>query len=113
DLQNEELLKELLDTLEINLDPKNEGFVYVNGEDVTEQIRSTHVTANVSIIASYEKVRLEMVERQRQLARNGKVVLDGRDIGTSVLPNANLKVFLFASVEERARRRYEEEVAKG
>ncbi|MCK0472140.1 (d)CMP kinase [Halalkalibacter sp. APA_J-10(15)] len=113
-LEDGKALLNLLNKLEIEL--KNEKCVttvLLNGEDITSDIRSSSITANVSIVAQHEIVRHEMVQRQRQLAKEGQVVLDGRDIGTHVLPNADLKIFLTASVEERAKRRYEELIAKG
>ncbi|GAB7386242.1 (d)CMP kinase [Bacillaceae bacterium] len=80
--------------------------VLLNGEDVTSAIRSPEVSANVSQFARLPKVRSKMLELQRQLAGRGNTVMDGRDIGTRVLPDAEVKVFLTASVEERAKRRY-------
>lgn len=113
-LENGNLLRGLLDTIVIRLSHEKSGVrVFLNEEDVTEQIRSTDVTSHVSLVSSHEDVRTEMVERQRQLAKNGRAVLDGRDIGTYVLPDAEVKVFLTASVDERARRRYEEQQVKG
>src|SRR5699024_11261700 len=72
-----------------------------------------NVTNHVSLVATHRLVREEMVERQRQLAANQNVVMDGRDIGTHVLPDAEVKIFLIASVEERAERRHQENIAKG
>lgn len=82
--------------------------VFLNQEDATEAIRSLEVTQNVSKVASIKEVRAAMVSLQQDLAKKHHVVMDGRDIGTVVLPKATLKVFLTASVEERAKRRYEE-----
>ncbi|TLS35939.1 (d)CMP kinase [Pseudalkalibacillus caeni] len=82
--------------------------VFLDGEDVTSEIRSSEVTNNVSFVARQKEVRQEMVKRQKQLAKEGGVVMDGRDIGTHVLPDASLKVFLSASVDKRAERRYKE-----
>jgi CMP/dCMP kinase len=87
--------------------------VFLNNENVTEDIRSSYVTNRVSIVAMHEKVRIEMVRRQQEFAVNGGVVMDGRDIGTHVLPTAEVKVFLLASVEERAMRRHNENLEKG
>ncbi|ADG41427.1 MULTISPECIES: (d)CMP kinase [Leuconostoc] len=87
--------------------------VYLNNQEVTEDIRSTEVTNNVSQVASYAAVRQNLVERQRQIANSSDIIMDGRDIGTTVLPHAQVKIFLIASVEERANRRYKENVAKG
>ena len=87
--------------------------VTVDGTDVTGEIRTPEVTGIVSRVAALAPVREKMVELQRVMAQGGKVVMDGRDIATNVLPNADVKVFLSASVEERARRRYQEMKAKG
>jgi cytidylate kinase len=114
DLENGSQLKELLNEITIQLQHEESGVrVLVNNDDVTDDIRAKNVTSNVSLVASHEAVRVEMVDRQRKLAENGHAVLDGRDIGTFVLPDANVKIFLTASVEERARRRYEEHQEKG
>ena len=87
--------------------------VTVDGMDVTHEIRTPEVTHIVSRVAALGPVREKMVELQRAMAANGAVVMDGRDIGTNVLPHADVKVFLTASVEERARRRYDEMKEKG
>ena len=89
------------------------GIIYLNGKDVSEEIRSTVVTNNVSAVSKHKFVRDKMVDYQRASASVGKVLMDGRDIGTVVLPNANVKIFLTASPEVRAQRRYDEMVAKG
>ncbi|WP_227936170.1 (d)CMP kinase [Alkalihalobacillus deserti] len=114
DLTNGQSLFKLLSKITIILKHEKSGVrVFINEEDVTDAIRTKDVTSNVSLVSSHELVRVEMVERQRKLAGNGQAVLDGRDIGTFVLPDAKLKVFLTASVEERARRRFEEQQEKG
>ena len=87
--------------------------VTVDGTDVTGEIRTPEVTHIVSRVAALGPVREKMVELQRAMAADGAVVMDGRDIGTNVLPNADVKIFLTASVEERARRRYDEMKEKG
>jgi cytidylate kinase len=92
---------------------KNGQLVYANEENVTEAIRQHDVTNNVSVVSSFSKVREELVERQQKIAENSGVVMDGRDIGTVVLPDADVKIFLVASVEERAERRYLENKEKG
>ncbi len=86
---------------------------YLDGEDVSEAIRSPEVSEYVSIVARYPGVRKVLVELQRKLARRGGVVVEGRDIGTYVLPDADLKVFMKASIEERVRRRVKEMQEKG
>lgn len=102
-------LAELTRSLQIDLRPGEHGqSVYVNGEDVTASIRSREVTLQVSYYAAIESVREVLGTLQRQLAARKGVVMDGRDIGSHVLPHAELKVFLTASVEERAARRYRE-----
>ena len=114
DLESEEALLGVLNDSEIHL-TQVEGHqtVYLNNEDVTETIRSIDVTQNVSVVSSHEKVRAEMVRRQQHFAEKGGIVMDGRDIGTVVLPNADLKIYLIASAEERALRRYRESISKG
>ena len=87
--------------------------VFVDGIDVTAAIRTPEVTAVVSNVAKLAPVREKMVELQRQMAKNGSVVMDGRDIATNVLPDADVKIYLTASIEERARRRWQELKDKG
>jgi cytidylate kinase len=87
--------------------------VLADGEDITWQIRRPEVDANVSVVAAYPGVREALTAQQRRIGQRGDVVMVGRDIGTVVLPDADLKVYLDASVEERARRRYDELVARG
>lgn len=105
-----ELLKESVITLRKTEDGQS---VYVNDIDVTEDVRQNNVTNTVSIVAAHPQVRTEMVNRQQKLAMNNGVVMDGRDIGTVVLPDSDVKVFLVASVKERAERRHKENVSKG
>lgn len=85
----------------------------LGGEDVTGLIRTEEVSRQASAISVYPKVRHILTEKQRQIARKSSVVMDGRDIGTVVLPDAKVKIFLTASIEARAKRRYEELLAKG
>ncbi len=87
--------------------------VFIGEQEITEEIRKPTVSQYVSIVASHSSVRTAMVELQRRMAALNDVVMDGRDIGTTVLPNADLKIFLSASVEERAKRRYQELLSKG
>lgn len=100
---------DFLETTRIDFDGDR---IFLDGEDVTMEIRSLEVSNNVSVVAQRERVRVKLVAIQRELAREKSVVMDGRDIGTVVLPGAQLKVFLNATVEERARRRMEERRAK-
>ena len=87
--------------------------VFVNGVDVSSEIRTQEVAAYASKVSALPPVRQFLFDLQQQLARENDVVMDGRDIGTVVLPNADVKIFLTASVEERARRRYKELCEKG
>lgn len=89
------------------------GEIYLDGENVNEEIRSLEVSNNVSVVCKYKIVRDRMVELQQEVANNKNIIMDGRDIGTVVLPKANLKIFLIASAEERAKRRLLEREAKG
>ncbi len=98
---------------EVSIDLKPDGTVLCNGTDVTRAIREPRINANVSYIATYKDIRLAMVDLQRKLAANSSVIMDGRDIGTYVLPNAEVKIYQIASVEVRAMRRYKENMEKG
>lgn len=86
--------------------------VLMNGIDVTSLIRRPDVTNNVSQVAALPAVRKELVARQQRIAAEGDIVMDGRDIGTTVLPQADVKIFMIASANERAKRRYKENIAK-
>ncbi|GAB2318604.1 (d)CMP kinase [Alkalibacterium sp. s-m-22] len=113
-IKDEGALLELLKHTEITLKKRNMAqSVYLNNEDVTEDIRKNNVTNTVSIVAAHPLVREEMVTRQQKLAENNGVVMDGRDIGTVVLPDSDVKIFLVASVMERAERRHKENRSKG
>jgi cytidylate kinase len=87
--------------------------ILIDGEDKTWEIRSPKVDAHVSIVSTYPGVRQALTKKQREIGKRGKVVMVGRDIGTVVMPDARLKIFLDASVEERARRRFQERVDRG
>lgn len=108
-LENEEEYHFLNETEIIYIDNK----ILLNGKDVSEEIRSLEVTRNVSLVSSFKSVRDKMVYFQRLSAKSGLVLMDGRDIGTTVLPDADVKIFLTASAEERARRRMKELQSKG
>ena len=103
-------IKKLLDNL--NIDIKENGF-YLDDVDVSEEIRKPIISENVSDIAAIREVREKMVDLQRKFSKSKNVILDGRDIGTVVFPNANVKIFLVADAKERANRRYKELVKKG
>ena len=87
--------------------------VYVGDVDITHPIRDNQVTNNVSWVAAIPEVRQELVSQQQRIAQEGGIIMDGRDIGTVVLPDAELKIFMIASVDERAERRYKENIEKG
>ena len=111
---DEDFISELARTMVIEFKPEaSVNRVFVDGQEVTDAIRSAEVTANVSRVAAIGAVREAMVAQQRRMGESGGVLMVGRDIGTVVFPNAQLKIFLTATVEERAMRRYKELIAKG
>lgn len=110
DFNSNDKLVELARSVDITFDEKGE--IYLNGDKISEEIRTVKVNNHVSQIAAVKGVREVLVEKQQQLAQNNKVVMDGRDITTVVLPEAEHKFFLTASLEERARRRYQEVKSK-
>ena len=113
-LDSEEELMNLLATLTIEFSQEKDGqHVFLDEKDVTLDIRNNNVTNSVSKVSAYKRIREEMVIRQQNIAQSTSIVMDGRDIGTVVLPDADLKIFLVASVEERAERRYKENIANG
>lgn len=113
-LDDTQALDKLLAAIDIRLQPLTDLCrVFVNGQEVTEAIRTQQVSSQVSAVAALPQVRKKLVALQQQIAKDGGVILDGRDIGTVVLPDADLKIFLTASVASRARRRYLEMQQKG
>lgn len=111
-------ISKLAEEVSIDVSPssKDDGRLYdvsLNNEDCTWEIRKAEVDKNVSLVSAYPGVRAALTKQQRKIGARGGVVMAGRDIGTVVLPDAQLKIFLDASVEERARRRYEEMIARG
>ena len=109
-LGNLDKIIKMLDNLSIDI--KENGF-YLDDIDVSEEIRKPVVSENVSDIAAIREVREKMVDLQRKFSESKNVILDGRDIGTVVFPNADVKIFLVADAKERSNRRYKELVAKG
>lgn len=109
--QDEKACNALIPEVHIELKPGH--IVICNGQDVSSDIRQPWVSSEVSYIASYKEIRLFLVEQQRKMAETTSVVMDGRDIGTYVLPNADVKIYQIASVETRAIRRYDENISKG
>lgn len=100
-------------TIDIIYLPEEGQKVILNGDDVTGKIRTPEVSIAASDVSAIKRVRLRLVELQREMAKSHNVLMDGRDIGTYVLPDADIKIFLTASNEERAKRRYEELLEKG
>jgi cytidylate kinase len=116
--RDEESVTHLAEVVGIDLKPPTvkdgrDNDVLLDDKDVTWEIRSPSVDANVSIVAAYPEVRRALGEKQRQIGLQGKVVMVGRDIGTVILPEADLKIYLDASIEERANRRYQELINRG
>jgi len=112
-VEDEEKISELAERTELRLEHNDGKLIWCDGVDYTDKIRSPEVSRVVSVIASYPRVRKRLVFLQRREAELGSVIMDGRDIGTHVLPQADLKIFLTATEEERARRRWLELQAKG
>ena len=110
DLHDEDALTEMTASMRIRFD--SEGHVFLNEEDVTAAIRENRVSMLASSVSVHPRVRKLLVDMQRQMALDKGVIMDGRDIGTVVLPDAELKIFMVASVEARARRRYQEYLDK-
>ncbi|CEA04780.1 Cytidylate kinase [Metalysinibacillus saudimassiliensis] len=113
-LEDGAALTALATTMAITLQPSVDGqLIFIDGKEVTQVVRTPEVTANVSQVAAHAGVREVMVELQQELARAGGVVMDGRDIATHVLPQAELKIYMSATVEERARRRFIDNEQRG
>ena len=108
---NNELIIDVTRDIDIRLDEAAR--VFLDGREVTAEIRTPEIGRGASDVATVGYVRQKLTQLQRDMAAHGNVIMDGRDIGTQVLPNADLKIFLTASVEERARRRLDELTAKG
>ncbi|MBY4971964.1 (d)CMP kinase [Streptococcus suis] len=115
EVTNQEKIVQLLasNPIRFGRDENGEQLVFVGDYDVTLPIRDNQVTNNVSAVAALPLVREELVRLQQEIAQAGGIVMDGRDIGTVVLPQAELKIFLIASVEERALRRFKENTERG
>lgn len=109
-IDDERALQALLDSTQIDFENNH---IVLDGNNVDNLIRDQKINENVSNVASVKAIRLWLVEKQRAIAENKNVIMDGRDIGTYVLPKASVKIFLTASAAERGRRRYEELIIKG
>src|SRR5215207_7118116 len=118
DVRNEAAVTALAEEAQIDIAPASQVDgracdVFVNGREITWETRTRKVDASVSIVAAYAGVRKALSQQQRRIGQRGNIVMVGRDIGTVVLPEADLKIYLDATAEERARRRYDEIVARG
>lgn len=109
-IEDEEAVTQLAESITFQLDPAG---IRLNGLRLTDEIRTPKVSALASAVAKVPGVRRVLVNKQQEIAKQQSVVMDGRDIGTHVLPDADVKIFLTASIEERARRRYKELIEKG
>ena len=117
-VDDERTVTNLAETSQIDVRPpsRDDGRacdVLLNGADITWETRLPEVDANVSVVSAYRGVREALSQQQRRIGQHGRIVMVGRDIGTVVLPEADLKIYLDASAEERAKRRYEEIIARG
>ena len=113
-LDEKEKIIEIANNLKLRIDNTKDGdIVYLDGKNVTKEIRSKEVTGIVSQVSSIKEVRFAMVELQRKLAQGKDIIMEGRDICTYVFPNADVKIYLEASLEERTNRRYKEMQEKG
>jgi cytidylate kinase len=108
--ENEDNINEMLKNTSVDYD---NNCIYLDGENVNDKIRDEIISKMSSKISTIAYVRLKMVDLQREIAKNKDVVMDGRDIGTAVFPNADYKFFITATVEKRAKRRYNELIKKG
>jgi cytidylate kinase len=118
EVSDEKNIEKIAQTIKIDINPTSindsrQCDVLIDGQDVTWLIRSQKVNDHVSQVSAYKGVRTAMTEQQREIGKRGNIVMVGRDIGTVVLPKADLKIFLEASIEERAKRRYAEVIARG
>jgi cytidylate kinase len=114
DLRDNESVKNALDNIHIDFQTTdNQTLITLNGEDVSKEIRQMPVADKVSTVSAIKDVRTEMVRQQQRMGRSGNIVMDGRDIGTVVFPNADLKLFMTADPQIRAERRFNELIGKG
>lgn len=114
DPKNEKELEKNLDRVKINLEwIDGVQHVFLSDEDVSEEIRTPEMSMYASLVSAQQSVRAFLLQMQREFAKENNVIMDGRDIGTVVLPNADVKIFMFANETARAKRRYDELCAKG
>lgn len=109
-----EKMEDLVENISIEMKKEGEKqLVFLDGEDVSAEIRSTQVDEHVAKYAALSCVRNKMTPLQRKMGETGNIIMEGRDIGTAVFPNADVKIYLDASIEERAKRRYQQDLEKG
>lgn len=114
DLDNESQVKKALEKIDLNFHSKDyNSHILLNGEDVSDEIRQMHISENVSAVSAIKEVREAMVKQQQKMGKSKNIVMDGRDIGTTVFPHAQIKLFMTADPKIRAERRYKELIAKG
>lgn len=114
DLENHDAIADALKHIELNFHSKDyESHITLNGEEVSDEIRLMPVSEAVSPVSAIKEVRKEMVKQQQRMGKSKNIVMDGRDIGTAVFPDAQVKFFMTADPKIRAERRYNEMVAKG
>ena len=114
DLKNHDLIIDALEHIDLNFHSRDyQSHILLNGEEVSEEIRQMPVSENVSLIASIKEVRKAMVRKQQKMGKSKNMIMDGRDIGTTVFPDAQVKLFMTADPKIRAERRYNELIAKG
>ncbi|MCK9479690.1 MAG: (d)CMP kinase [Firmicutes bacterium] len=107
-------VERLMDDIKIKIEHKTDGqHIFLDGKDVTSEIRTPKVSIAASNVSAFPAVRKKLASLQRELAQSGNIIMDGRDIGSYVLPNAQIKIFLTASIEDRAKRRHNELIEKG
>lgn len=111
DIQDEAKLADMIDHMDIHFD--SDGSVYIDGHDVSQEIRANDISMAASSASAHPQVRSRLVAMQQSIAKARGYILDGRDIGTVVLPDAELKIYMIASCEARAKRRYDEYIGKG
>nr|WP_294900120.1 (d)CMP kinase [uncultured Pedobacter sp.] len=114
DLKDHDLIIDALEHIDLNFHSRDyQSHILLNGEEVSEEIRQMPVSENVSLIASIKEVRKAMVRKQQKMGKSKNMIMDGRDIGTTVFPDAQVKLFMTADPKIRAERRYNELIAKG
>lgn len=114
DLSNHDLIIDALEHIDLNFHSRDyQSHILLNGEEVSDEIRQMPVSESVSLIASIKEVRKAMVRKQQKMGKSKNIVMDGRDIGTTVFPHAQVKFFMTADPKIRAERRYQELLAKG